>query len=183
MPINLNALKILNGNQEAVKNDYEAILKRLEDKKHPKIVEFLNLVLAWHTDRVKSQWLWEMFGLAFNCDNPLDFFRSLNSFIGNCLLDDSYFLVEWREADLSWSAYLTDDQAPVRDMEYDEYGRVKTILVSSESPRSRPRVKWINDGNLCNRDPQVLLDAMVVMEAREIEKMREYEELTGESYC
>lgn len=109
------------------------------------VAVFIERCLRWNTDSRGHQWLWMMFGV----DSPLTFLGELHSFVANCLLDDSRYEIVWRITSL------------------DGQGGLRHRRSTKDNPRSRPWVRWTTEGL---HDARPLLEAMDLLEAREIER-------------
>jgi len=159
------AQKLLSMAQGDLQDDFNRLMKRLEPL-HPGdlIPVFVARVLEWQADPEKKQLVYEMFRKAFSY-NSLTFFGSLNGFVGNCLLDDSYFQIEWRKPD-----YMKGFR-----LQWLPGGDYKTKLTTKEDPKGRPEVIWSKDDNGTQR-VELLLEAMDILEERTAQHQKEMEE-------
>lgn len=158
------AQKLLDMAQGVLQDDFDSLVKRLEPR-HPGglIPVFVARVLEWQADPEKKQLVYEMFRKAFSYEY-LTFFGSLNSFVGNCLLDDSYFQIEWRKPELK------DFQ-----LQWLPGGDFKTELTTKEDPNGHPEVIWSKDDNGTQK-VELLLEAMDILEERTAQRQKEMEE-------
>lgn len=125
--------------------------------------KFVDRVLEWYSDKKnRCQWLYVMFepSGALKVQEPTQFLASLASFVGNCLLDDSSFLIEWRKY------HFTENHSNIFDNS--ERGFV-TDLTTEDDPKSWPCVVAYPSNDNGSTDAAELLHAMDIMEQREKE--------------
>lgn len=120
-------------------------------------VELAERMMAWYIDKRKHQWLWCFAHEAFGCDSPTSFLGNLNSFIGNCLLDDSQFRIEWRKNK------LTKDF----DLVWDKNGEMVTVRTGRADSRARPHLYRHHADTGGSQDPALIMAAMDEIERRE----------------
>lgn len=118
--------------------------------------EFMRRVLDWYNDKDKKQLLWEFAHKAFDL-NPILFMGSFVSFVGNCLLDDSAFKIEWRKPD--FNGY---------DLIWLPNGEYKTILTTKDDPKSSPLLLQSTEDD-AKKDVDLIMEAMDIKELREKE--------------
>jgi hypothetical protein len=115
-----------------IETDCDEMLKLIDDIKsggHDEIREFVEQVFEWRKDGEKDQWLWEIFREVVDF-NQKEFLSSFRSFVGNFLLDDSYFRIEWRRAFISSEGFL----------EWLPDGNYRTEIVDKSADRAFPIV-------------------------------------------
>ena len=161
--MNLILDDILNAATRQISSDYSKLWELLVEEKGTPVGDFTNRILSWHENKSKKQLLWEMFHKAIEIENPVLFMGSLRSFVGNCLLDDSAFRIEWRKN------YVDENH----DLVW-ESGGYKTVLSSKEDPDSSPIVLWDNDGK---QNVRLLMEAMDEAELREERRQKSYDDL------
>lgn len=135
--------------------DYSRIQERLEATKGTSIHTFLVTFLEWHQDKRKSQLLWEMFHDIISI-NPLLVLGDLDSFVGNYLLDDSYFKIKWRKVD-----YAEDFS-----IQWLRNGNMKMKAADKDDLQAKPMVLRAKDDK-GSQDVDLLLEAMRMFHARE----------------
>ena len=173
MKTNGNAEKILNKAQNQLQDAYMRIQERIE-KNYEDTGPFIQRLIDWVSDDSHIM-AYTMFHEAISVENPLNFFESLNSFVGNCLLDDRAFRIEWHKVFYDENFELVWDNA----------GEFKTVVTTKEDPESRPVVlRYNGDENRCHR-ALLLMEAMDILEAREKQRTKEIEEdmASFNSFC
>jgi hypothetical protein len=136
---------------QALGHDYSKIQERLEATKGNATHTFILKFLEWLQDKYKHQLLWEMFHETLSL-NPLTVLGELDSFVGNCILDDSYFKVEWRKIDYG-TGY---------DVQWLPDGKFKMKVCRSDDPAAKPVVLRAGDDGC--QDPNVLIETMQLFE-------------------
>lgn len=165
--------------QNQLNKDYQLFVNRLERNEGTSVGDFMERVLEWTQDSQRHQWLWVIFHEAFNVDNNLEFFNSFGSFVGNCLLDDSSFSIEWRKTDFLVSSVEVPGKENYEEwsLQYFPNGDLKTKLTTKDDPKGRPLVIWARtDGPEAKHDPKLLMEAMDIHEARQLQRIKEIEE-------
>ena len=119
--------------------------------------KFIRMVLTWAADTEKSQALWEVLNRAI-CIEPGEIHRSLHSFVANCFLDDSYFIVKWHRPKLE------DDNLTLC---WDRQGGLVYEDVDQDAERASPYVAVSGEGS---RNAQELIDALLWVENRRRER-------------
>jgi hypothetical protein len=120
------------------------------------------MFLTWAADIEKSQILWEVFNQEI-CLDTKEIHQSLNSFVINCFLDDSYFSVRWHRPKLGADNLTL----------YWERGLLVYEDVNEGAERATPYVVVSGEGS---RNPQELIDALLWLENRRREQMAEWGE-------
>jgi len=144
-------------------SDRKSLERLLTEYSDFPIIPFIHRVLDWRCDKNKSQWLWEFAHQAFDL-SPLLFLGGFTSFVSNCLLDDSSFKIDWRKPELNGHQLI-----------WLPGGEFKTMLTTKEDPDSRPLLLWAGDDGTSNVD--ILMEAMDLLEQRELERLRKAQEL------
>lgn len=176
----LNAQKLLEEAKLNLASDYSALMRLVESPTSGAVSRFVLLAMEWRADSTKRQCFWEMFHTAFDCESPLSFFGELYCFVGNCLLDDSAFAVEWRKPDYRME---TVDYGPLGVREVPELqwlpgGGFKTKLTTKDDPDGRPNVIWAHDDTPGRSiDVHDLFEAMKIKLEREEERLKHFEEV------
>ena len=122
--------------------------------------KFIRMFLVWAGDPEKSQILWSVLNRAI-CLDTKEIHRSLHSFVVNCFLDDSYFVVKWHRPKLE------DDNLTLC---WDQ-GSLVYENVNEGAERATPYVVVSGEGS---RDPQELIDALLWLENRCREQAAEW---------
>lgn len=177
-----DATKIYERAKARLQYDFESILRRLQESKDEDVTHFVQKLLEWNTDRrsMRSQLAWEIFHKAISIEDELTFFGSLNSFVGNCLLDDSYFTIEWRKTDyLVTTEVFEGREIQNLELQWLPNGDFKTKLTTKDDPEGKPVVIWSQDDN-GKQDPKLLIEAMEIAEQRAIQRLKDMEELEEE---
>jgi hypothetical protein len=130
-------------------NNALALLDKFKDQE---IGKFMCRFLDLHETR--NTVLYRTFGEVISFDD-YSFIGNLCSFVNNFLLDDSYFVVEWRR-DIS-------DEGMV---EFDENGDIKYQVVDEKTECSYPVIVSNGDGI---KDAKVLIEIMDYVEKQDIE--------------
>jgi hypothetical protein len=159
--------------------DFENIVGLLQDQRFPDVNAFLQKILEWKYKKgsTHSQLVWEIFHHAIEIEDEKCFFGSLNSFVSNCLLDDSYFAIEWRKPDYLYKTEVyggIEVQAP--ELQWLPGGEIKTMLTTKDDPKGKPVVVWAHDDN-GTQDAKLLIEAMDIAEERAIQRLIDLEEL------
>jgi len=125
-------------------------------------------MMAWYIDKRKHQWLWCFAHEAIVMGSPTTFLANLNNFIGNCLLDDSQFRIEWRKNK------LTKDF----DVVWDKNGNPMTVKTTpnEKTGSARPHLFRHHADTGGSQDPALIMAAMDEIERREIAYEAEYNE-------
>ena len=122
-------------------------------------VELAERMMAWYIDKRKHQWLWCFAHHAIIMDSPMTFLANLNNFIGNCLLDDSQFRIEWRKTMITKNF----------EVRCDKNGCIMTVKTTpnEKSGRARPHLfrHYTDEGG--SQDPALIMAAMDEIELRE----------------
>ena len=85
---------------------------------------------------------WSLFEKVID-STPKNFLRSFVHFVGNCLLDDDCYYIEWHKTT------------------YDLDGNMKVEVSSSEDPDAEPKVIWPEQSHpRGTQDPEPLMKAM-----------------------
>jgi hypothetical protein len=126
---------------EEYHTNLQAFIAKCDD---PLILKFIDTF--FHLYEKNNTLLYRMFNdVVYFCD--ISILGTLESFLINYFLDDSYFTVNWYE-------HGRDDN-----------GSLIKILSDKEDKWSFPVVEWDNDNG--SQDPQILLDAMEEMVERD----------------
>jgi hypothetical protein len=128
-------------------SDREGLNSLLEEEKGTELGKFMERALLWRTEASKKQHLWELFHEVIDMSD-MNFMGSFISFVSNCLLDDSFFKVEWRKP------FLDEN----RRLVWLPGGEFKTVLTSKDDPRAEPVIVWDNDNG--TQDVSLLMEAM-----------------------
>lgn len=171
--------KIYDRAQAQLQYDYENVLERLRNEEGTDVGTFLRKVLEWKTEKgsMRSQLVWEIFHKAISIEDELTFFGSINSFVGNCLLDDSYFTIEWHKTDyLITTEVFEGREIQNLDLQWLPNGDLKTMLTTKDDPQGKPVVLWARDDN-GKQDPKLLIEAMEIAEQRALQRLKDMEEL------
>jgi hypothetical protein len=128
-------------------NDRDRLNELVKSQAGTEVGAFVIRALEWYADQEKHQLLWELLNEAVDM-SKLGFMGSFRSFVGNCLLDDSSFRIEWRKlvqkgGDLEWD-YKT--------------GSFKTEVCNKEDPDARPTVLYAGDDG--SQKVALLMEAM-----------------------
>lgn len=124
--------------------------------KHPELREFIDKILGWKASDTLH--LYKMFRGVMAYDD-LEFLGSLDSFIGNCLLDDSCFQIKWMR-----TKYDENHQLIWKNGEHLEEE------TTPEDPRGNPFVVRSSDQG--SQDPSLLVQTMLVLEQRDEARIR-----------
>lgn len=147
-PIQNSAINKLN-------SDREGLERLLNEYSNNPIGEFMLRVLDWYNSKEKNQMLWEFAHKAFDLD-PLLFMGSFGSFVGNCLLDDASFKIEWRKPEYKDKYSLI----------WLPNGEFQTIITTKEDSQSKPLLLWSHDDD-GKTDVALIMEAMDILEERE----------------
>lgn len=153
--MNPNLQTVLTKAQDSLNTDL-MIFEGLKYKAHdPNIHEFLGKILEW---RVKDNILeWMMFSEVLDSDSLKDWLSSLNFFLGNTLMGNCCFSIEWRKV------HYKNNQ-----VQLGKSGEVEMILTTKEDPKARPVVVNCKFGYPgFSQDPKLLLEAMEILVERE----------------
>lgn len=181
MPINETATKIFAEAEKKLHDDFTSFLEQLSCSEGTPEGKFMERVLEWKNNRLHHLYLYMMFEHAFDTENTLNFFDSLNSFVANCLLDDAFYHLEWVKADY----LMTDVEFHGHTMRRAQTqwlpgGRLKTMVTTKEDPEGRPTVRWTNgDDESHSQDVHALLEAMDIMEQRESDQTEKMQRILG----
>jgi hypothetical protein len=177
--MNKNVREIYDRAKADLHQDFERTLERLKEAEGTDVGVFMEKLLEWKYKKgsTHSQLAWEIFHRAIEIENEKCFFGSLNSFVGNCLLDDSYFAIEWRKPDYLYKTEVyggIEVQAP--ELQWLPGGEFKTMLTTKDDPKGKPVVVWAHDDN-GTQNAKLLLEAMDIAEERAIQRLKDLEEL------
>lgn len=144
--------------QKELENEYTSCINCMkENSSDVGITSFVNRFFEWARDKEKGILLWEMFDEPGTISiRPKEIFSSLHSFVANCLLDDSCFIVEYEK--------------PVYNKDYKLIwlpgGGFKKEKTTKDDPNGKPVVRRGNDDN-GTQNVDLLLEAMDIMEQRD----------------
>ncbi len=177
---NKDGEEILKNLQQSLQCDYERCTEFLSDfrySRYPNIKIFLERILAWQNDKTKKHNIYAMFRRAnIECES-LGFFGSLNSFIGNCLLDDSSFTIEWVKADyIETTEEFRGIIVPHFEIQWLPGGDFKRKQTTKDDLEGRPEVIWAKDDN-GSQNVELLLEAMDIYEEREKKRTEDFEKV------
>ena len=141
--------------------DRERLNSLLEKQKGTDVGRFMERALEWRTEASKRQLLWELFHEVIDMSD-MGFMGSFNGFVGNALLDDDAFRVEWRKVFLD---------------ENNSGGDFKTVLTDKDDPKAEPVV--VLDCNDGTQNVTLLMEAMDHKE-REVSQRQELENKKNE---
>jgi hypothetical protein len=68
------------------------------------IIDKVNQFIIWALNEYQNDGI-DLYSFAKECfwsDNPISFLSGLSSFVGNCVYDDSYFVIEYRDYSDEW---------------------------------------------------------------------------------
>lgn len=174
------ANKIFTCAQTSLELDYKFFISQLEKHEGTSIGDFMERVLEWTQDDQRHQWLWEMFHKAFNVENTRNFFHSFMLFVG----DRNSFSIEWRKTDyLVTSVEVNGILTKRKKIQFLSNGEVLTKLTSKEDPEGRPLIVWESSESKLFTDPKLLLEAMDIHEARELQKIKVFEDFAKKTIC
>jgi len=173
---------------QAIKNDYDGLVGRynecMDQAEWQNVANFIARVLEWYDDeKDKRHWLYEMFRSVVDLD-AVNFAKDLNSFIGNTIMDDSFFVISWRKPDYLVTSYTFEIAGvskiiPRKTLQY-ERGEIKMQATAKDDPEGVPEIEWASDSNPdCSQNVQLLMEAMDIHETRQNErstKMEEFEQ-------
>jgi hypothetical protein len=111
--------------------------------------------------------LWEFTHKAFDM-NPLLFMGSFGSFVGNCLLDDSSFKIEWRKPDLNGYS-----------LKWLPNGEFQTIVTTKDDPKGKPLLVRSSDDD-GETDVALIMEAMDILEEREKIRAAKFKEIEND---
>ena len=163
----MNEASYLETLRQAAINNIEWQHGRLKSliEQYPKgtgIGDFIIRVFEWRADKEKQQYLWSMFNECFTLSQT-DFMGSFHSFVVNALLDDTYFLIEYRKP------YFDENH----NLVWLPNNKIKTYCVPKEEIGADPVVVLTGDGL---HDVKFLMEAMDYKEKRQGLRKAMYEE-------
>lgn len=162
-----NIQSIQNSAINKLNSDREGLERLLKDYHGNPVTDFIIRVLEWYNNKDKSQLLWEFTHKAFDM-NPLLFMGSFGSFVGNCLLDDSSFKIEWRKPDLNGYS-----------LKWLPNGEFQTIVTTKDDPKGKPLLVWSGDDD-GETDVALIMEAMDILEEREKIRAAKFKEIEND---
>lgn len=124
---------------------------------------FVRRVLAWATDKEKSQLLWEFAHNVFDSAWSVGFLEALNSFVRNELLDDSSFRIKWMKLQVDNNGQLVWSNT--------ERGWA-LVETTKDDPDGRPTL-FADPSGEGSQQVELLMEAMDILEEREAEANRQ----------
>jgi hypothetical protein len=160
-----------------IRDDADSVEEYLRKYASTPVGQFILLFLSWALDTRKHQLLWEMFHEITRLDERY-MLADLNSFVGNALLDDSYFVIVWVVPDYAMRTLGEgDDAMDLPELQFVN-GDIKVREVPADDPRGRPRVRYTQDNG--SQDPVLLLAAMETVRQRDNAQIAEIEAMLAE---
>lgn len=185
MTINPDALTIFKSAEATLQANFTRLLEQMRSNEGTPVGVFMERVVAWRASAEnrsdKKQFLFCIFEKAFNTIDDMSFFSSFGSFVGNCLLDDSYYAIEWRKPDYIWTEETFAGKViKIPEIQYISGGNIKTMLTTKEDPDGRPFVVWAHDDTPNHETAaEPLLEAMDIMEQREAKRQADFAKHLG----
>lgn len=160
-----------------IQDDADDVEEYLRKYASTPVGQFILLFLSWALDTRKHQLLWEMFHEVMQLGERC-MLADLKSFVGNELLDDSYFVIVWVVPDYAMRTLGEgDDAVELATLQFVN-GDIKVREVPADDPQGRPRVRRAVDNG--SQDPGLLLAAMETMLQRDNARTAELEAMLAE---
>ena len=131
------------------------------------IAEFIERIIGWFNDPQKRL-LGYQIGEYIFWDDEFNFLKKLCQFVSHEMLDDGSFVVKWMKPDYDYEEHEIKGKVLKLPTAVYVNGRMRTKETNKDDPDGRPEIHY--GGDYGTQDASVLLEAMDILEQRDLER-------------